>query len=158
MSKWQFKGIIAALIAAGATATFSAQENRTLSVTATIPGACTLTTSGAMGFGELDMSSTGNETKQVTVTYKCATGLTVASFTVGGSNTGTYAGVMAGLTPGNTDTIPYSLTWTPPAAYAGQGFAVTGQQVTLTGTVLNGNYISKAPDSYAHSVVLSINY
>lgn len=158
MSKWQFKGVIAALVAAAATTAYTAQENRTLSVTATIPGACTLTTSGPMAFGNLDMSSSGNETKQVTVTYKCATGLNVSSFTVGGSNTGTYAGVMTGLTPGNTDTLPYSLTWTPPAAYAGQGFAVAGQQVTLTGTVLNGNYISKQPDSYAHSVVLSINY
>ena len=158
MSKLAIRGVVAAVLACATSAGFSAQETRALSVTATIGGACTMITSAPMAFGNLDMSSSGNETKEVTVTYKCATGVTVSSFSVGGSTTGSYAGAMLGLTAGNTDTIPYSIGWTPPAAYPGAGFAVPGQQVVLTGTVLNASYISKRPDSYAHSVVLAINY
>ena len=158
MSKFVIQGVVAAALAVLSSTGFAAQEARTLSVTATIPGTCVLITSGPMAFGTLDVASTANQTHQVTATYKCATGLTVSSFQVGPSTTGTFAGAMAGLTPGNTDTIPYVINWTPPAAYAGEGFAVTGQQVVLTGTVLNSDYISKKPDSYAHSVVLAINY
>lgn len=158
MSKMVIQGVVAAAIAAVSSVGFAAQEARTLAVTATIPGTCVLLTSGPMAFGTLDVGATTNETHQVTATYKCATGLTVSSFQVGPSTTGTFAGAMVGLTPTNTDTIPYVITWTPPAAYAGEGFAVTGKQVVLTGTILNSDYISKKPDSYAHSVVLAINY
>ena len=158
MSKLVIQGALAAAIAVVTSAGFAAQEARTLSVTATIPGTCVLLTSGPMAFGTLDVGSTANEIHTVTATYKCATGLTVSSFQVGPSTTGTFAGAMVALTPGNTDTIPYVINWTPPAPYAGQGFAVTGQQVQLTGTILNSDYIGKKPDSYAHSVVLAINY
>jgi len=158
MSKMVIQGVLAAALAAVTSVGFAAQEARTLSVTATIPGTCVLITSGPMAFGTLDVGATTNETHTVTATYKCATGLTVSSFQVGPSTTGTFAGAMVGLTPTNTDTIPYVINWTPPAPYAGQGFAVTGQQVILTGTILNSDYISKKPDSYAHSVVLAINY
>ena len=158
MSKMMIQGALAAALALVTSAGFAAQEARTLSVTATIPGTCVLITSGPMAFGTLDVGATTNETHTVTATYKCATGLTVSSFQVGPSTTGTFAGAMTGLTPTNTDTIPYVINWTPPAPYAGQGFAVTGQQVILTGTILNSDYISNKPDSYAHSVVLAINY
>lgn len=158
MSRFIIRGAIAAAIAASMSVGFAAQETRTLSVTATIPGTCVLITSGPMAFGTLDVASTANETHTVTATYKCATGLTVSSFQVGPSTIGTFAGAMSGLTPGNTDTIPYVINWTPPAPYAGEGFNVVGQQVVLTGTILNSDYIGKKPDSYAHAVVLAINF
>lgn len=158
MSKMLIHGAVAAAIALVTSASFAAQETRTLAVTATIPGTCVLITSGPMAFGTLDVASTANETHTVTATYKCATGLTVSSFQVGPSTTGTFAAAMIGLTPTNTDTVPYVINWTPPAPYAGEGFAVPGQQVVLTGTILNSDYIGKKPDSYAHSVVLAINF
>jgi len=158
MSKLLVQGVVAAAIAVVTSVGFAAQEARTLSVTATIPGTCVLTTSGPMAFGTLDVSATTNETHTVTATYKCATGLTVSSFTVAGAAAGPFVGAMVGLTPGNTDTVPYSITWTAPDPYLGEGFNVVGKQVVLTGTIQNADYISKKPDSYSHSVVLAINY
>jgi hypothetical protein len=158
MSKSSASAAVAAVLVALTSAAYAAQEARTLSVTATIPGTCVLSTSGPMAFGTLNMASTTAETKDVVATYKCATGLTVSSFSVCGVTTGSFSGAMTGLSPTNTDTIPYSISWTPPAAYQGEGFAVTGRQVTLSGTIQNAAYISKTPDSYAHSVVLAINY
>jgi spore coat protein U-like protein len=160
MSKFAVRGILAAMLAVATTSGFTAQEAKSLSVTASIAGACTLTTSGPMAFGNLDMTSTAAETKQVTATYKCSLGYTVPAngFTVGGSSSGAYAGTMASITAGNTDTIGYTIAWTEPGAYVGAGFAVAGQQVVLTGTVPNANYISKATGSYADSVTIAINY
>jgi hypothetical protein len=158
MSNWLVRGCVATVLVAATSAGFTAQESRTLAVSATVPGGCTLTTSGPMAFGTLDMSSTANESKQVTATYKCATGITVGSFTVGGQTTGPFAGTMTALSPTNTDTIPYSIAWTAPTPYQGEGFAVVGKQVVLDGTVLNADYITKRPDSYANSVLLAINF
>jgi spore coat protein U-like protein len=160
MSKPIVKGIIAAAVAIATTTAFALQqENRTLSVTATIPGTCTLNTSGPMAFGNLNMGSGTAETHEVTVTYKCATGQAVTAFSVGGLSGGSYAGTMSALTPGNPDTIAYSIAWDPTSvAYTGQGFNVTGKQVILTGTIANSAYVTKRPDSYAHAVVLSIDY
>lgn len=159
MSRPIAKGFIAAAVAIATTASLALQENRTLSVTATIPGTCTLNTSGPMAFGNLNMGASTPETHDVTVTYKCASGQAVTAFSVGGVSTGTYAGAMSGMTPGNPDSIAYSITWNPTSvAYTGEGFNVTGKQVLLTGTIANSAYISKRPDSYSHAVVLSIDY
>lgn len=160
MSKFAFRGIVAASLAVVASLGFSAQETRTLAVTATIPGTCVLSISGPMAFGELNMmaASGTSETHRVTATYKCAVGQTVSSFTVAGSTTGTYVGTMRGLSPNNSDILPYTLTWTDPGTYTGVGFNTTGQQVVLSGAVAQTDYISKKPDSYADSVVIAINY
>jgi hypothetical protein len=154
-SKTLAKAIAGAAILAAASAAFPAQEARTMLVTATIPGGCTLTTP-PMGFGTLNVAAGTDETKVVTATYKCAVGITVTSFTVGASATGTFSGVMtgAGTTP---DTIPYTITWTPPAAFDGTGF-VTGKSVDLTGTIRGADYIAKRPDNYSQSVTVAINF
>lgn len=153
------KAVLAVALAAGASAGFSAQqEARALSVTATIQGNCSLTTT-PMAFGNLNMSGTSaQETAQATVNYKCATGVTASNFTVGGSNTGSYTGAMTGLNSGNGDTIPFTITWTEPAAYAGQGFGVAGQTVTLTGTTQYNDYKSAQPGNYATTVIVAIDY
>lgn len=156
MSKFVRRAIVAATLAVVTSAGFSAQEARTLSVTATIPGTCVMTTT-PMAFGTLNMAASTAETQTATVTYKCASGLTVTNFTVAGLNTGSFSGTMTGLGP-TPDTIPYSITWTPPLAYAGEGFNVTGKQVTLNGRIENADYINKKPDSYSHSVVLAIDF
>lgn len=153
------KAILALALAAGASAGFTAgQEARTLTVSATIQGNCSLTTT-PMSFGNLNMSGTSTqETAQATVTYKCANGVTASNFTVGGSITGSYSGVMTALNTGNTDTIPFTITWTEPASYAGQGFGVPGQVVTLTGTTLYEQYKSAQPGNYAKTLTVSIDY
>jgi hypothetical protein len=159
MSKFAVRGIVAAVLAVATSAGFTAQETSTLSVTARIQGGCVLSTSGPMAFGDLNMAATsGSEKKEVIATYKCATGQTVSSFTVGGEAGGTFSGAISSGNSGSADTIPYTITWTNPGTYAGQGFSSAGKSVTLTGTILNGDYISKPPGNYAGAVLLAINY
>jgi spore coat protein U-like protein len=154
------KGLAGVAVLASASTAFTAQEARTLAVTATIPGGCTLVLSGPMAFGTLDVSSANNETHIVNATYQCASGVPVLSFTVGGLTSGPFSGAMRGLSPTNTDTIPYTISWTAPAAFTGTGFGPTGASrvVELDGLVLNQNYISKRADSYADAVVVAINF
>ena len=151
--------LLAAALAAGASAGFSAQqEARALSVTATNQGNCTLTTP-PKSFGNLNMSGTSSqETATATVNYKCANGVTASNFTVGASNTGSYTGVMTGLSTGNNSTIPFTIKWTEPATYVGQGFGVDGQTVQLTGTTQYDDYKSAQPGNYATTVIVAIDY
>jgi spore coat protein U-like protein len=161
MSKMAIKGIIAAVLAVANVAGFTAQETATLQVTARIAGGCVLSTSGPMAFGDLSLTSGANEVKQVTVTYRCAAGQTVSSFTVAGENDGLYSAAMVNQNTGaaaSTDTIPYTITWTNPAPYTSTAGFAAGQNVILTGTIVNADYMSKAPGNYAHSVLLAINY
>src|SRR5205085_11156313 len=154
------KAILAIALAAGACDGFSAptQEARALSVTATIQGNCVLTTT-PMAFGNLNMSGTATEEQaSSTVNYKCANGVTVGNFSVGGSNTGLYSGAMLGLSSGNTDTIPFTITWTEPASYTGTGFGAPGQTVTLLGHALYEQYKSKQPGNYATTAIVAVDY
>jgi len=154
VSKTLIKGLVGAAVLAATSAAFTAQEARTLLVTATIPGGCTLVTA-PMAFGTLNVAAATDETHTATATYKCAVGITVNSFTVGTSVNGTFSGAMTGAATG--DIIPYTITWTPPAAYVGEGFA-TGKSVDLLGTIKNADYITKHPDNYAQSVIVAINF
>lgn len=156
MSKFAVKGIMAAVLAAASSAGFTGTDSATLNVSARIQGGCVLTTSGALAFGDLNMGSTGPESKVVNATYRCASGVVVTSFTVGSSATGTYVDQMTSGT--TSDTIPYTITWSVPGSYTGTGFTAAGQTVALTGTIANADYITKAPGSYSDAVQLSVNY
>ena len=148
------KGILGAAILAAASSTFAATEARTLLVTASIPGGCTLTTT-PMAFGTLNVAGTADETHTATATIKCALGVSASGFTVGGTTTGTFTGSMLGAATGQT--LPYTITWTDPGTYVGQGFA-TGKSVDLFGTVRNADFVTKSPDNFAQSVIVSINF
>jgi len=154
IAKTLVKGLVGAAVLAAASSTFALQEARTLLVTATIPGGCTLTTT-PMAFGTLNVAAGTDETHTATASYKCAVGTTVTQFSVGGSTTGTFNGIMTGAA--TTDAIPYSITWTPPAPFAGKGFVV-GNDVTLNGLVKGTDYIAKSPDNYAQSIIVAINF
>jgi hypothetical protein len=146
--------ILGAAILAAASTSFAATEARTLLVTATIPGGCTLTTT-PMAFGILNVAGTTDETKTATATIKCALNISASGFTVGGSPSGTFTGSMVGAV--TAQTMPYTITWTDPGTYVGQGFA-TGKDVTLLGTIRNADFTSKSPDNFAQSVIVSINF
>lgn len=154
------RAIAAAALALAATSGFAASDTATLNVTASVAAVCKLTLSGDMAFGALDPTLTTNATASVTASYKCTKGTPVTSFTVNSTTTGSYAGSMAGATAGNTDAIPYTITWTNPTAYtgAGLGATITGKSVTLSGTVTNANYVNVTPDSYSGSVGVAVNY
>ena len=154
VSKGFAKAILAVAVLGAASTSFAATEARTLLVTATIPGGCTLTTT-PMAFGILNVAGTTDETHTATATIKCAVGVSASGFTLGGTTTGTFVGSMLGAS--TQQTMPYTITWTDPGTYVGQGFA-TGLNVTLNGTIKNADFTTKSPDNYAQSVIVSINF
>lgn len=133
----------------------NAADTQSMAVSASVQGICKLTSVPAMGFGSLDPSATADATASSAVIYKCTKGTSPTSFSVGASTTGTYNGT---LTSGTTaDTIPYAVTWTAPStAGTGLGTAITGTTVTLSGTILNANYVNVTAASYAQSVAIVI--
>lgn len=149
-----FKALVGAAVLAAASTTYAATEARTLLVTATIPGGCTLTTT-PMAFGILNVAGTTDETHTAQATIKCALNVSASGFTLGGSTSGTFDGVMTGLATGQT--LPYNIRWTDPGTYVGQGFA-TGKTVDLFGTIRNADFVTKSPDNFSQSVVVSINF
>jgi spore coat protein U-like protein len=160
MSKFAVKGIIAAVLAVASSVGSAGTDSTTLVVSARIQGGCVLTTSGPMAFGDLNMAGTQAETKTVDVTYKCASGVQVHNFFVGGQSNSPYTDAMTSTS--TTATIPYTISWTAPAldSYTAPaaGFSDAGVKVTLTGTIALNDYLSKPAGSYSDSVVLHVNY
>jgi hypothetical protein len=159
VSRTLAKAILGAAILAAGSTTFAATDARTLLVTATIPGGCILSTT-PMAFGTLNVAGTTDETHTATATIKCAVGISASAFTVGGVTpasgaAGTFNGIMTGAA--TNQALPYTITWTDPGTYVGQGFA-TGKDVPLLGTIRNADFVAKNPDNFAQTVLLSINF
>lgn len=136
----------------------AATDTATMTVSASVAAICKVSLSSAMAFGPLDVTVTTDATKVVTASYQCTKGTAVTSFTVGGLTTGTYTNTM---TSGTTaDTIPFSIGWTNPAAFTGAGMSSTAAKttVTLTGTIVNADYVNVTPASYTRDVSIAVNY
>lgn len=153
------RAVAAAVLSLAAFSGFAASDTATLNVTASVAAVCKMSLSGAMGFGALDPTLTTDPTKTVTVTYRCTKGTVTTSFTVNAQSTGTYSGTMTGAGVG-ADTIPYTITWTDPAPYtgAGLGSTITAGSVTLSGKILNADYVNVKPSNYTGSVGIALNY
>jgi hypothetical protein len=150
-----FKGFVGAAILAATSTAFTAQEARTMLVTASIPGGCTLLTP-PLAFGILNVTTPQVETQTVRASYRCALGINVTGFSVGTSTTGSFTGLMTGAVSGNT--IPYSITWDPTTvAFTGAGFGVA-HEVVLNGSIQPNDYATKAPDNYSQSVIVGIEF
>ncbi|TFZ08508.1 spore coat protein U domain-containing protein [Ramlibacter humi] len=135
-------------------------DTQSITVSATVSGVCKLTAFPNMTFTALDPTSAADGSGSTTIQYKCTKGTAPSSFTVGGSSTGTYSGTGANAlagTGGNLDTIPYTITWTAPTA-AGSGFGTgsTATSVSLTGAILNANYVNVKADTYSKQVAIVI--
>jgi hypothetical protein len=150
----------AALAFAGAA---SAADTATLAVSATVLGVCkfsgapTAMTIASPTLTTLDPTLSTDGTGTSTVSYKCSK-TTAPTLSVGGTSTSPYsATTTSGLSSGGaTPTyIPFSISWG--ALTAGAGFSAAASTVTLTGTVLNANYIGADAGTYNASVALSIN-
>jgi hypothetical protein len=152
----------AALACAGAA---SAADTATLLVSATVLGVCKFSgTPTAMAITSpsvtyLDPTLTSNGTGTSTVSYKC-TKTSSPTLSVGGTATSPYsASGSNGLSSGGGSPtyIPFSIAWTQPAANSGAGFSAAASTLTLTGTVLNTDYVNANAGTYSASVALSIN-
>lgn len=162
MTSFKTRALFAAAAFAFAGAA-SAADNATLAVSATVQGVCKFSsaptamsiTSPALAYLDPTLASNGSGTS--TVSYKC-TKNTAPTLSVGGTTTSPYnATGTSGLSSGGaTPTyIPFSIGWG--GLTAGAGFAAAASTVTLTGTVLNSDYIGAAAGTYNASVALVIN-
>jgi spore coat protein U-like protein len=147
-----------------ASAAFAA-DNQTLNVSATVTGTCKLISVPPMSF-TLDPTSASNGAATSNVTYRCTKGTAPTGFTVGGASaatgfsSGTTAatGALVGAIVGNTDVLPYSISWTAPStAGSGMGTGVTPVTVALSGSIANSAFINATADTYSGSVAVVIN-
>lgn len=149
------KGIVGVSVLAAASTAFALQEARTMLVTASIQGGCTLVTL-PMAFGNLNVATPTTERQTVRASYRCAQGISVTGFSINGNSSGIFGGVMTGITSGQT--IPYTITWdTATVPFTSANFA-TAHEVVLNGSILPNDYSSKATDSYSQSVTVAIEF
>lgn len=154
MKSLKFARIAAvALAAAASSAAFAAAgSTQSLTVNATVSGACLMSAIPSMNF-TLDPTVGTNQTATTTVQYKCTNGVTPATFTVGGSGTGSYSGSLAN----GAALMPYTLAWTAPTtAGSGLGSGVTPISVLLTGTILGTDYVNAAAGTYTQTISVTV--
>ena len=121
----------------------------TLTVSATIVNACSVT-GGTLSFGALNTLTAplvSGTSAGVTVTCTKSDPYTVAVDK--GAN---FVGAQANLkNAGNTDVIPYSLT--VPAVTPGTGAA---QTIAITGTIAAGTYFTASAGTYNDTVTITV--
>lgn len=144
------------LLVAGACALamtgFAQAADNTMTVTASVKGACGFSSSTSLlDFGQLDPTSTADAVKNVSIGYWCTKGQ-VASTSVTASANGTALNPRMKGTGGTF--IPFSL------AIAGGNGTGLGKNnplsMTVTGTILNADYVDAAVDSYTDTVTLTL--
>ena len=136
-------------------ASLAASTTHTVSVSATVNGTCRFEAAGptALSFGTLDQSLATNATATTAnIGYRCTTG-TAASVTKASPND---SAANAHNLKDGANSIPYTATLTG-ATQTGTGHA-TGQtkNMTVSGTILNADYVNAAAGSYADTLTLTI--
>lgn len=132
-----------------------AGDTNTLTVTATVLGSCKFNTATSTLTFTLDPSSVADATVSTVPTFWCSNGTTVGTPTT--NNGLNYSGGSKRMKSASNPTafIPYSVTLTP-GSTTGAGKS-TPINLTVTGTVLNANYINAlAANDYSDTVVITI--
>lgn len=158
----KYKGLAA--VAAGAVGLASvmpaaAADTATITVNATVIGVCKFDTSSATvtvtngGAGStIDPSMTGNATGTATLDYRCSNGTTPGFTTTPASPTSVVCST-AGTC--STDSMPVSVSFSGAAAGTGMGSG-QGKQVTVTGTILQADYVNAKVGSYTRSLTVNL--
>ena len=130
-----------------------ASGTNTLTVSASVTGTCKFVSgTSTLNFGALDPSSSSDTTGSGSTTFWCTKGTTQTLAAGNGANwDGTKRNMLDAV---SSDKIPYTLTLTPDGGTnAGPGSPRT---VTIGGTILNADYVSKSAGSYSDTVSLNI--
>ncbi|HYD75651.1 spore coat protein U domain-containing protein [Ramlibacter sp.] len=133
-----------------------ASDTATMTVTATVVGVCKLVSVPTLDFGTLNQATAPVvNPPAVNVTYRCTKGTPPGSFKVGTLTSGPFNGVLSN----GTDTITYTINWTPPTtAGSGLGSGVTPIDVPLIGSMPGGaNYQNVSAGTYTQSVPIEIS-
>jgi spore coat protein U-like protein len=148
--------LIALAFAAGAQA--QSQASKTVPVTATITGACSIHSgSQAIAIGVIDPSSTGRKTSPATnVSFNCTRGLpfivTVAGWGTASGGTASGMKMLSGL-----NELPFDLTWSVTDT-VGRGFGPgTDVDLVLTAAVEEADYRTAAVGDYSKDVLIEIH-
>jgi spore coat protein U-like protein len=153
MKKLMAIAAAAALTALAGTAL--AQDTNTLTVTASVDGACKFNSAtSSLAFGSIDPSGTTDATGQALIQYWCTKGVTQTISTDNGSHaSGTQKRMQH-----TTDTsafLPYELTLSNPPASANSG-PDTLLTLTIDGTVASNDYRAAAAGDYQDVVEIEI--
>jgi spore coat protein U-like protein len=156
MSKSSARLLAAALLVALSPLSF-AQGTGSITVSAAVSGVCRFTSTPDMTFTAIDPSGTSAVTQTSTIKYKCTKGTTGGTFQVGGTSTSPYSGSLTGIGT-SPESMAYSISWSGPASFTGEGFAAAAAEnsVTLTGSIAAAAYGAVKADTYRQVVSLSI--
>jgi spore coat protein U-like protein len=152
MKSLKLKVAVAAFAAISGSAAIA--DTMDMTVRARVNGACRMVTAPLVNFGILNQVTAPDLTlPSVNVQYRCTKDLVPGTFTIGSSATGTYTGAVGN----GTDTIPYTLTWSPAAVTAGLGMAV-GQEVSVgvVGAMTGTDYQNVSAGVYSQTVTIEV--
>jgi spore coat protein U domain-containing protein, fimbrial subunit CupE1/2/3/6 len=146
--------ITAVAIVAMAGSAFAATQTTTVAVSATITGACTVTSAGSIAYNSLDPLTGGVVTPTVTQpVVHCTNGLGVAVTDDLGLH---EVGAQAYMSNGATGTIPYTFGYA--ASPTGAGSA-TPLAINLTGANLaTVDYATAPAGTYADTITLTLTF
>lgn len=158
--------LLAILLALCAGTTHAATATGNLSVTATVSGTCTLTTT-AVAFGAYDPASGTDDTATGAVTVTCTSGTDYTVSLDAGANETTPDDFTTRRMKANTsDYLPYQLyqdaahttAWgdTGGAILTGQSGNGSAQAIDVYGVVLKNQYV--AAGSYVDTVLVTVTY
>jgi spore coat protein U-like protein len=150
------KIIAAAAVAASVIpAAQAAQVSDAFDVKIKVNAVC-FVTAGDVDFGTVT-EVVGTETASGAVSVRCSKNTPFSISFAAASAATTASGDMAGVTAGNTDTVPYSLTLSGTSG-TGAGLGVpNAQSFTINGS-LTAAVPALTPDDYAHARTLYVNY
>jgi spore coat protein U-like protein len=157
MSKSSAARLLAAVLLIALSPLSFAQGTGSITVSAAVSGVCRFTATPDMTFAAIDPSGTAAATQTSTIKYKCTKGTTGGTFQVGGTSTSPYSGTLTGISA-SPETMAYSISWTGPASFTGEGFgaAAAENSVTLTGSIAATAYSAVKADTYRQVVALTI--
>lgn len=132
-------------------------DSQNIAVSGTVQAVCKFfNATQTLAFGTLDPSfvapATGDVEKTATVSYKCTKNATAPTLKVGGMTAGP---VTRNMSVGGVN-LPYTVTWTAPAAGAATGFSGTAKEVILTGAVDGTAYQDLPAGAYVDTLVVDI--
>jgi spore coat protein U-like protein len=142
------------LLVFGTGAAVAAPGNHTLTVSASVVGVCQFSSSAStLGFGNLDPSSTSDATATGSVGYWCTKGTIASTTSDNGLNPD---GSNNRRLSNGSEYIPYNLTL---SGGTGTGTGKTGSSlsISLSGAIVNSNFINATAGAYTDTVVLTIS-
>lgn len=130
-----------------------AAGTNTLTVSANVVGTCMFSSpTSTLAFGPLDPALTTDAAGTGTTNFWCTKNATyTVSDDLGLYKSGAQRRMQHATIP--TEYVPYSMTYTTTGIGAGKTTPIT---LTLSGTVVNADYVNAAAGNYADTVIITV--